>query len=143
MRPTRSTRCAPFSAEPGEARLLSLIRAWSNAAAGLWTAAAAFGGFSPDFCAVELAVTPEDLSAAAAALTSCSRRLEEAREAFARTAAREVPELGREALAAASESARRAEGAVGTIADDVEQLARALRVLAHVYAQVDRGAVHK
>ena len=92
---------------------------------------------------MELAVTPEDLSAAAAALTSCSRRLEEARDSFARAAAREVPELGREALSAAGESARRAQGAVGTIADDVEQLARALRVLAHVYAQVDRGAMHK
>src|SRR4029079_3611344 len=87
--------------------------------------------------------TPEDLSAAAASLTSCARRLEEARQSFARAAAREVPELGREALAAAGESVRRAEGAVTTIADDVEQLARALRVLAHVYAQVDRGAVHQ
>lgn len=92
---------------------------------------------------MELAVTPEDLSAAAAALASCSRRLEEAKESFARAAAREVPELGREALSAAGESARRAQSAVGTIADDVDQLARALRLLAQVYAQVDRGAVHK
>ena len=120
-----------------------IISGCSSGAAGLWIAGAASARFSPDFCAVELAVTPEDLSAAAAALTSCSRRLEEARESFARTAAREVPELGREALGAAGESARRAQGAVETIADDVEQLARALRVLAHAYAQVDRGAVHK
>lgn len=92
---------------------------------------------------MELAVTPEDLSAAAAALTGCARRLEQAQESFARAAARDVPELGREAVAAAGESARRAQGAVTTIADDVDQLARALRMLAHVYAQVDRGAVHK
>lgn len=92
---------------------------------------------------MELAVTPEDLAAAAAALTSCARRLEQAQESFARAASREVPELGREAVGAAGESARRAQGAVGTIAHDVEQLARALRLLAHVYAEVDRGAVHK
>ena len=92
---------------------------------------------------MELAVTPEDLSAAAAALSACARRLDEARDAFARTAAREVPELGREAVAAAGESASRAQRAVTTIADDVDQLARALRVLAHVYAQVDRGAVRR
>jgi uncharacterized protein YukE len=92
---------------------------------------------------VELAVTPEDLSAAAAVLAGCSRRIEESRAAFARAAARDVPELGRQAVAAAAESARRAQAAVSTIADDVDQLAHALRVLAHVYAQVDRGAVHK
>jgi hypothetical protein len=98
--------------------------------------------FSPDCCVVELAVTPEDLASAAAALARCSQRVEEAREAFARAAARDVPELGREAVTAAGQSAARAQGAVATIADDVGQLARALRVLAHLYAQVDHAAVH-
>lgn len=92
---------------------------------------------------MELAVTPEDLSAAAAALVACSRRIEEAREAFARAAARDVGQLGREAVGAAGQSATRAEHAVATIADDIDQLARALRLLAHLYAAVDRGAVHK
>jgi uncharacterized protein YukE len=92
---------------------------------------------------VELAVTPEDLSAAAAALAGCARRIEEARDAFARAAARDVPQLGREAVTAAGQSAARAQSAVTTIADDVDQLARALRVLAHLYAEVDRRAVHK
>jgi uncharacterized protein YukE len=91
---------------------------------------------------VELAVTPEDLSTAAAALASCSDRVEQAREAFARAAARDVPELGREAVSAAGESAARAQRAVATIAHDVDELARALRALAHLYAQVDRRAVH-
>ena len=95
----------------------------------------------PDCCVVELAVTPEDLSAAAAALATCSQRIEQARDAFARAAARDVPELGREAVAAAGESAARARQAGSTIADDVDQLARALRLLAHLYAQVDRAAV--
>jgi uncharacterized protein YukE len=92
---------------------------------------------------VELAVTPEDLSAAAASLTGCSQRIEQARAAFSRAAAQNVPELGQEAVTAAGESAARAQQAVATIADDVDQLARALRVLAHLYAQVDRGAVHR
>jgi uncharacterized protein YukE len=92
---------------------------------------------------VELAVTPEDLSAAAAALASCSDRIEQAGAAFARAAARDVPELGREAVSAAGESAARAQQAVATIAEDVDQLARALRVLAHLYAEVDRRAVRR
>ena len=66
-----------------------------------------------------------------------------ARAAFARAAARDVPELGQQAVEAAAQSAARAEQAVATIADDVDQLARALRVLAHVYAEVDRHAVRK
>jgi uncharacterized protein YukE len=98
--------------------------------------------FSPDCCVVELAVTPEDLSAAAVALAGCSQRIEQAQAAFARAAARDVPELGQQAVEAAAASAARAQQAVTTIADDVDQLARALRVLAHLYAQVDRGAVH-
>ena len=92
---------------------------------------------------MELAVTPEDLSAAAVALAGCSQRIEHAREAFTRAAARDVPELGQAAVAAAEESAARAQKAVDTIAADVDQLARALRVLAHLYRQLDRGAVHK
>jgi hypothetical protein len=90
---------------------------------------------------VELSVSPEDLHAAAVALAQCSRRLDEARSAFARTAAREVPELGRAAVPAAGQSAARAQEAVGTIEANIDQLARALRLLAHVYAQVDRKAV--
>jgi uncharacterized protein YukE len=92
---------------------------------------------------VKLAVSPEDLSAAAAALAGCSHRLDDARAAFARAAAADVPELGRAAVSAAGESAARAERAVATIAHDLDELARALRMLAHVYAQVDRTAVHR
>jgi hypothetical protein len=90
---------------------------------------------------VELAVKPEDLHAAAVALSACAHRLEEACDAFAGAAAREVPELGREAVAAAGTSAARAQHAVTTIADDVAQLARALKLLAAFYGDVDRHAV--
>jgi uncharacterized protein YukE len=90
---------------------------------------------------VELTVTPADLHAASVALSACARRLDDALDGFARAAAREVPSLGREAVEAAGTSAARARSAVGTIASDVEQLARALRVLAALYAEVDRGAV--
>lgn len=96
----------------------------------------------PDSALVELAVTPDDLHAAAVALAGCARRLEEAQAAFRAAAARDVPDLGREAVAAAGESATRADRAVATIADDIEQLSRALRLLAQLYAQVDRQAVH-
>ena len=92
---------------------------------------------------MELAVTPEDLATAAVVLAGCSQRIEQARAAFARAAARDVPDLGQAAVAAAGESAARAGRAVSTIGDDVDQLARSLRVLAHLYAQVDRGAVHR
>ena len=90
---------------------------------------------------MELTVTPADLHAAAVALSACAHRLDDAVDAFARAAAREVPSLGREAVEAAGTSAGRAQTAVGTIASDVEQLARALRVLAVLYAEVDSGAV--
>ena len=90
---------------------------------------------------MELAVKPEDLHAAAVALSACAHRLEEACEQFAGAAAREVPELGREAVAAAGTSAARAQQAVTTIADDVAQLARALKLLAVLYDEVDRRAV--
>jgi hypothetical protein len=92
---------------------------------------------------VELAVRPEDLHAAAVALAACARRIDDARDAFARAATREVPDLGRQAVGAAGESASRAEQAVTTIADDVAELARALRLLAHVYAELDRSAVRR
>jgi len=90
---------------------------------------------------VELAVKPEDLHAAAVALSACARRLDEARSAFAGAAAREVPSLGREAVEAAATSASRAEQAVRTIGEDIDELARALRLLALLYDELDRGAV--
>lgn len=92
---------------------------------------------------MELRVTPEDLHAAAVALAGCAARLDDEVAAFAAAVARDVPDLGREAVAAAGESATRAEHAVETIADDITQLGRALRLLAHLYAQVDHQAVHR
>lgn len=92
---------------------------------------------------MKLAVSPEDLSAAASALAGCSARLDEARAVFARSAAAHVPELGQQAVAAAGQSAARAESAVATIAQDLDELARALRMLAHLYAELDRGMVHR
>jgi len=92
---------------------------------------------------VELAVRPEDLHAAAVSLAACARRLDEAREAFARAAAREVPSLGQAAVEAAATSAGRASQAVEIIGHDIDELGRALRLLAALYDEVDRGAVGK
>lgn len=90
---------------------------------------------------MELAVRPEDLHAAAVALSTCAHRLDEAHDTFARAAAGAVPELGRRAVAAAGTATAHAQDAVATIADDVTQLARALRLLADLYDEVDRHAV--
>lgn len=98
---------------------------------------------SPHCCLVELAVKPDDLHAAAVSLSACARQLDEAREAFGRTAARDVPLLGREAVEAAATSAGRASQAVAIIGDDIDELARALRSLAVLYDEVDRAAVGK
>jgi hypothetical protein len=90
---------------------------------------------------VELAVKPEDLHAAAVSLASCARRLDEARESFAGAAAREIPSLGLEAVEAAATSAGRAQQAIAIIGQDIDELARALRLLAVLYDEVDRRAV--
>lgn len=92
---------------------------------------------------MELTVAPEDLHAAAVALAACARHIDAAVDAFARASARAVPDLGRHATAAAGDAADRAQCAAATVATDVDEVARALRVLAQVYADTDRDAVHR
>lgn len=90
---------------------------------------------------MQLTVRPHDLHRASLVLTSVAGRLDDAATDFDRRIAPDVPELGREAAAAAARSAAAVVQAVDVVADDVRQVARALRLLAEAYPQLDSTAV--
>jgi uncharacterized protein YukE len=90
---------------------------------------------------VKLEVRPEELAAAAARLAAEAGRLDDATTEFARRGDVEIPMLGRNAVDSCAASARRTEAAVRTIAHDLDELARAMRMLAELYVQLDRSAV--
>jgi hypothetical protein len=90
---------------------------------------------------MELTVSPDDLHAAAAAISRCAGRLESSRDVFVSLATGAVPALGPHASDAAGRSSRATDAATEVVVDDVRHLATALRVLAHVYARVDATAV--
>jgi uncharacterized protein YukE len=90
---------------------------------------------------MELTVRPEDLAATSAQLRAYAADLESARERFGRRTTTYAPALGVDASIAAFRSAKHTDEAVRTVEENLQELARALRLLAHVYADVDAGAV--
>jgi hypothetical protein len=90
---------------------------------------------------MELTVAPDDLHAAAAAISRCAGQLESARHVFVSVATAAVPALGPHASDAAGRGSQAAEIAAEVVVDDVRHLAAALRVLAQVYARVDASAL--
>jgi hypothetical protein len=90
---------------------------------------------------MELAIHPEDLRAAAAALSACASRLEDATLGFDRTARENVKDLGLKAMVAVARALTATDHAVQTLHTDIAALAHALDSLAHHYPQVDRTAI--
>jgi len=90
---------------------------------------------------MELAIRPDDLRAAAAALTACAARLEAAAARFAHQANHRVFDLGMKSGIAAAAAVTETERAVATLHTDVAALARALNMLSQEYPHVDRAAV--
>jgi uncharacterized protein YukE len=89
---------------------------------------------------MQLSVDTESLRAAAAALDACARRLDGDAQSFRLAASRAVPDVGREAVTAAGQSSEQAVAAARTLVADLDQLARALRLLSELYAAADAGA---
>ena len=92
---------------------------------------------------MELAIRPDDLRAAAAALSSCATRLEAAAAGFARQANHRVFDLGMKSGIAAAVAVTETERAVATLHTDITALARALDTLSQAYPRVDRTAVQR
>jgi hypothetical protein len=90
---------------------------------------------------MELAIHPEDLRAAAAALSASAARLEDAALRFDRTTRSHVGDLGFKAIVAAGGALSATDHAVQLLHADITALAHALDTLAHHYPQVDRTAI--
>jgi hypothetical protein len=90
---------------------------------------------------MELAIHPEDLRAAATALSACASRLEDAAVGFDRTARHHIRDLGFKAMVAAAGALNATDHAVQTLHTDIAALAHALDALAQHYPQVDRTAI--
>jgi hypothetical protein len=90
---------------------------------------------------MELAIQPEDLRAAAAALSGCAARLEDAALSFDRTARHNLADLGFKAIVATGRALTATDHAVQTLHTDIIALAHALESLSQLYPHVDRAAV--
>jgi hypothetical protein len=90
---------------------------------------------------MKLAIRPEELHAAALALSTCATRLDEHALTFARHAIHDAPALGMKTLPAAIHGIQATEHPLSVLAADISALARALDVLAAHYPSVDRSAV--
>jgi hypothetical protein len=90
---------------------------------------------------MELVIRPDDLRAAAAALSACAARLEGAAIRFGRQANHRVFDLGVKSGIAAARAVSETEHGVATLHTDITALARALDTLAQAYPEVDRTAV--
>jgi hypothetical protein len=90
---------------------------------------------------MKLAIRPEELHAAALALSTCASRLDDQALTFARHATRDAPSLGTKAFPATIRGIQAAEHALAVLVDDVTALAKALDELAHHYPHVDRRAL--
>jgi hypothetical protein len=90
---------------------------------------------------MELAIHPEDLRAAAAALSACASRLEDAALGFDRTARHHLKDLGLKAMVATAGALSATDRAVQTLHTDIAALAHALDSLARHYPQIDRTAI--
>jgi hypothetical protein len=90
---------------------------------------------------MELAIHPEDLRAAAAALSGCAARLEDAALSFDRTARHHLADLGFKAMVSTGRALTATDHAVRTLHTDIIALAHALDTLSQHYPQVDRTAV--
>ncbi|MDX6273787.1 MAG: hypothetical protein QOJ92_997 [Frankiales bacterium] len=85
-------------------------------------------------------VHPESLGVAATSLARVAAELAEARQQLSAVHARST-DLGRAGAAAAHETWRSADRALTGVSESVSSLGDALRLLATVYADVERGAV--
>jgi hypothetical protein len=90
---------------------------------------------------MELAIRPDHLYAAAAALDACGARLDTASLTFAREATAALPKVGANAAEAAGRGLVAAEHAVELLSADIARLAHALAALAHHYPRVDATAM--
>jgi hypothetical protein len=90
---------------------------------------------------MELAIQPEDLSAAAAALLRCSLRLEDAVATFTQRARSDLPDIGADTAEATGRGVVTARREVEIITTDINQVAKALAALTHGYNCIDRTAV--
>lgn len=90
---------------------------------------------------MQLTAGPADLRAAAAALDSSAGRLADSADTFAARARLDAPELGRSAAGAAGQATQATEQAVTVVVEDIQQLSRALRLLAELYQRLDDTAM--
>jgi hypothetical protein len=90
---------------------------------------------------MEIAIRPDDLRAAATALSACAARLEAGVVRFARQTHHRVFDLGMKSGMAAATAVAETEHAVATLHTDIAALARALDTLSQAYPRVDRTAV--
>lgn len=92
---------------------------------------------------MELVIRPDDLAAAALALTRCGEQLDDAGLTFARRAQSELPDVGAKAAEATARAIVITERALQTVSTDIDRLAHALAALARHYHQVDDIAVSR
>jgi hypothetical protein len=90
---------------------------------------------------MEIRIHPADLLGAAAALVTAAHQLESASLEFRRRACEQIPDLGLRTGEATAQGVVATDHAVEAFADDLVQLAHAIRGLAAHYPQVDRSAV--
>jgi hypothetical protein len=90
---------------------------------------------------MEIAIRPDDLQAAALALSSASARLDDAALTFARAIQHDLPQLGIQAAVAGARGLVAAEHAVQILGVDISRLAQALHGVAQHYPRVDVTAV--
>jgi hypothetical protein len=90
---------------------------------------------------MELAVRPDDLAAAAVALTGCSARLQDAIETFVQRAHSDLPDIGADTAEAARRGVTTATREAQVVSTDINQVTKALVALALGYHAIDRAAM--
>jgi hypothetical protein len=90
---------------------------------------------------MEIAIRPDDLHAAALALSTAAARLDDAALSFGRGVQPELPELGMNAAVAGARGMVASEHAVQVLGKDISRLAQALHHLAQHYPRVDATAL--
>ncbi|HEX3823426.1 MAG TPA: hypothetical protein VHV79_03045 [Mycobacteriales bacterium] len=92
---------------------------------------------------MELSIRPDDLYAAAVALSACSNRLSDAALSLARDGQLDLSAVGVRSAEAVGRGVVAAEEAIHLVATDVERLGSALASLARHYPHVDASAVRR
>ncbi|MBV9486754.1 MAG: hypothetical protein JO246_11930 [Frankiaceae bacterium] len=90
---------------------------------------------------MELRIRPDDLRAAAVALSAAARRLELATLDFEHVAVANAVDLGMRTFGVTTRGITATSHAVGAVAIDVRRLAQALAALAEHYPAVDDAAI--